>query len=204
MSRYFRTRKRRIIIGLVAGCAVAVALIVTLSVTLRDVPNTPTTGTDVIEPPDTEPESPPVTVKQTMGLPVVGTYTVDKGFAKDKLLYCATQKLWKTHEGIDFKVARGTDVTSILDGEVTKTGTTTLDGTYVVITHSDGRVSTYKSLDAALPVKVGDKVQKGSIIGRVSDSMLSEAAQGAHLHFELSINGETVNPVDYIAELGGK
>ena len=129
---------------------------------------------------------------------------VDKGFAKDKLLYCATQKLWKTHEALDFKVARGTDVTAILDGTVTKTGATTLDGSYVVITHSDGRVSTYKSLDEKLSVKVGDKVIKGSIIGKVSDTMLSESAQGAHLHFELTVDGVTVNPVDYISELGGK
>ena len=200
------TKKRRLIAGLIASCVAVVALTVTLALTLPT--SEPSTSTlapvtppedDVIEPP-----TPPVTVVQSMGLPVAGEYTVDKNFAKDKLVYCVTQKLWKTHEGVDFKTVRGVPVISVLDGKVTRVGSTTLDGTYVVVTHSDGRVSTYKSLDPDLKVKEGDEITKGTVLGTVSDTMLSEATQGPHLHFELTVDGDSVNPADFITELGGK
>ncbi len=67
----------------------------------------------------------------------------------------------------------------------------------MTIEHSDGFTSVYKLIDG-VSLKVGDKVLKGDIIGKVSDTALEEIADGPHLHLELYKDGVKVNPLDYI------
>jgi len=49
-----------------------------------------------------------------------------------------------------------------------------------------------------LNVKAGEQVQQGQAIGNVGKTVSIEAADGAHLHFELIVDGKNVNPMDYI------
>lgn len=90
----------------------------------------------------------------------------------------------KMHQGNDFGVSEGTDITVLKDGIVTRSeingSLTSGYGNLIEIQHSDGSKSVYAHL-ALRGVNVGDSVKKGSIIGKVGST---GGSTGAHLHFE--------------------
>ena len=130
-------------------------------------------------------------------MPVLNA-TIYKGYFGDKLAYNETLKQWETHNGIDFQVASGSSVYSILDGVVTSVYSNILEGNVIVIEHENGLVSTYASLADELNVAEGDKVKGGEEIGKVSASAKSEGDAGAHLHFSMTDNGEKIDPASYL------
>lgn len=87
------------------------------------------------------------------------------------------------------------DVVSILDGIVTKVEEDQTLGMIVEIKHNDTVTSLYQSL-GSVDVKVNDTVVQGQIIGKSGVSNLASDL-GSHLHFELIISGNTVNPEEY-------
>ena len=131
-------------------------------------------------------------------------YTIKKDYSGSELQYNDTLKQWEIHKAIDFVAVDDLDVMAVADGTVSNVYTNYLEGTVVEITHSNGVVSTYKSLDSdSVTVSAGDKVSAGSVIGKASDSMAQELNNGAHLHFEMTVNGVKVDPNDYLS-LGEK
>ncbi len=67
---------------------------------------------------------------------------------------------------------------------------------YVVIDHGDGTISKYSHLyKNTITVKAGDHVEQGQIIGKVGSSGCST---GPHLHFEVHVNGQRVDPLNYV------
>lgn len=98
------------------------------------------------------------------------------------------------NNGIDISATEGTDVHSTIYGTVTETGFDNEKGYYVVI--EKGNVKTeYSHLLSDISVKKGDKVTKNQIIGKVGNTGVST---GAHLHFEISINGDYVDPINML------
>ena len=74
-------------------------------------------------------------------------------------------------------------------------------GMTVEITHSDTHKSIYSNLDSdSVTLSVGAKVNSGDVIGCVGDTAVIEIADEPHLHFELTVGGVHVNPLDYITE----
>ena len=65
--------------------------------------------------------------------------------------------------------------------------------------HGDGLISVYKNLDIELPdnVRAGEEIFEGDIIGMVGESAIIEIADEPHLHFELSLDGASVDPLDF-------
>jgi murein DD-endopeptidase MepM/ murein hydrolase activator NlpD len=129
--------------------------------------------------------------------------TVTKDYSGSELQYNNTLKQWEIHKAIDFMAGEDLNVYAVADGTVSNVYTNYLEGTVVEISHKDGVVSVYKSLDSNVNVSIGDKVSAGSDIGKVSQSMAQEQNTGAHLHFEMLKNGIKVNPNDYL-DLGNK
>ena len=129
--------------------------------------------------------------------------TIAKDYSSSELQYNNTLKQWEIHKAIDFIASDNLNVYSISDGTVSNIYTNYLEGTVVEVTHKDGLVSVYKSLNKDVSVSVGAKVSAGSVLGSVAESMAQELNTGAHLHFEMLKNGVKVNPNDYL-DLGNK
>lgn len=69
-------------------------------------------------------------------------------------------------------------------------------GNYVMIDHGDGTASVYAHMyNGSIAVKNGDKVKQGQKLGMMGSS---GSSTGSHLHFEIRINGERVDPLQYI------
>ncbi len=139
----------------------------------------------------------PVSVQVSPFMPVLNA-SIYKGYYGDELVYNESLKQWETHNGIDFAVATGSKVYSILDGKVSKVYSNVLDGTVVVIKHNNGLESSYGSLDENVLVKVGDDVSRGETIGVVSNSSSAEASAGSHLHFSMTDEGKKIDPASYL------
>lgn len=129
----------------------------------------------------------------------LSNFSILKDYSSTNLMYNATLNRWESHKSIDFSANSGDNVLAIADGVVKQVYTNYLEGTVVVIEHSNNLQSLYSSLSSDVTVKVGDNVSQGDVIGKVGDTAKSEFASESHLHFELFYNGEKVDPSQYIA-----
>lgn len=191
-------KRKALIYTMLVVCLAAIAAIVIVAVSLGS-------KTPIVNPPVNNDPDPGTPVAVSMLVPVAGVYSIDKEFAVDKLLYSTTLKLWQAHRGIDLKAEKGTNVVAVLGGTIEKIGDSTLDGGFVIIDHGEGLKTIYKSLALKnTELKAGDTVTRGQVIGQVGDTMLTEIAQGAHLHFEIMQGSKYVSPASKIDALATK
>lgn len=115
-------------------------------------------------------------------------------------VFSPTLEEWRIHTGIDIDTNEGAEVFAVADGVVSAVYSDALLGKTVEITHDGGVVSRYSNLAADNLPKVGRSVKCGDKIAKVGDSAISEIADEAHLHFEMFLNGTSVNPLDYFSE----
>jgi murein DD-endopeptidase MepM/ murein hydrolase activator NlpD len=101
------------------------------------------------------------------------------------------------HRGIDFDAPAGTPVYNIGAGVVEFIGDAPRYGKMVDIRHSERLVSRHAHLEG-IEITSGMPVLPGQRIGRVGDT---GRATGAHLHFELILDGRPINPGPFIARL---
>ena len=87
------------------------------------------------------------------------------------------------------------DVVAILDGTVVSVKEDNTLGKIVEVRHSNDIVSVYQSL-SEITVKENDEIKQGTIIGKSGSSNISKELNN-HLHFELIIKGQIVNPENY-------
>jgi murein DD-endopeptidase MepM/ murein hydrolase activator NlpD len=106
-------------------------------------------------------------------------------------------KISKFHYGMDFTAPAGTDVYATGNGTVVDVSSSQRGlGKHITIDHGFGYTSTYAHL-SNFNVRVGQKVQRGDIIGYVGSTGMSVAN---HLHYEIKLNGVNVDPVNYYFE----
>jgi murein DD-endopeptidase MepM/ murein hydrolase activator NlpD len=98
------------------------------------------------------------------------------------------------HQGVDFEADTGDDVYAAAAGRVTYAGRQKGYGKVVIIDHGRDISTVYAHL-AGTSVAKGDQVETGQRIGKVG---VSGNATGSHLHLELRVSGEAVNPLDYM------
>jgi murein DD-endopeptidase MepM/ murein hydrolase activator NlpD len=97
------------------------------------------------------------------------------------------------HYGMDFTAPGGTDVFATGNGIVKDVGRDGGYGNIVLIDHGYGYESMYGHL-ARTNVKVGQTIKRGDVIGFVGST---GASVGPHLHYEVTKNGQKVNPQNY-------
>ena len=156
--------------------------------------DTHATATDV---PPRESEKPQKTIADLVFVkPVAGE--ISQEYSVDALVYSRTLGDWRTHAGIDLAAALGTKVQAACDGTVTEIREDNMLGTTVVIDHGLGLVSVYSNLAAQPAVAVGDNVAAGAVIGSVGSTALGESGEVTHLHFAMMLDGENVDPTQYV------
>lgn len=99
-----------------------------------------------------------------------------------------------THKGIDIAATRGTPILATAAGTVTFAGWSSGYGYLVKIDHGNG-VETYYGHCSRLYVSAGESVEAGTEIAAVGSTGNST---GNHLHFEIRLNGEQINPQTYV------
>lgn len=107
----------------------------------------------------------------------------------------------RMHTGVDWAAPRGTPIIAAGNGIVEKAGWANGYGNQTLIRHANGYVSSYNHQNGiARNVKPGAQVRQGQVIGWVGSTGLST---GPHLHYELIVNGNKVDPLK-IRLPGGK
>lgn len=115
--------------------------------------------------------------------PVNGTFTSPFG-----------QRWGRLHAGIDISAPTGTPIRAADSGRVALAGWTGGYGQYTCIQHT-GSMSTCYGHQSRIGVSGGQGVRQGQVIGAVGNTGNST---GPHLHFEVRINGNPVNPMGYL------
>lgn len=100
----------------------------------------------------------------------------------------------RMHEGVDWSCRVGTNIYASATGTVSSAGWENGYGYCVVINHGGGFKTRYAHL-SELHCSAGDKVEQGQ---KIAESGNTGRSTGPHLHFEILINGEPVNPFNYI------
>ena len=103
--------------------------------------------------------------------------------------------VYKLHTGVDIGAPMGASFVAANDGVVVKAGYNGAYGNMVIIDHGGG-IQTLYAHGSEIMVNVGDVVKKGeTVVLKVGSTGYST---GAHAHFEVRINGQTVDPIPYI------
>jgi murein DD-endopeptidase MepM/ murein hydrolase activator NlpD len=100
------------------------------------------------------------------------------------------------HKGIDFHAGMGDPVLAVADGVVSYAGQRSGYGNVVEIAHGNGYVTRYAH-NSRLLVQVGDLVRSGQQVAKAGSTGRST---GAHVHFEVWVNGAVVNPSKFLGQ----
>jgi hypothetical protein len=105
------------------------------------------------------------------------------------------KKVPKMHNGIDIPAPGGTSIKAAASGEViTNAFQAGGAGNYIKIDHGSGFTTVYMHMQSKSPLAVGTKVEGGQEVGKVGST---GGSTGNHLHFEVRINGEAKDPLQY-------
>lgn len=102
------------------------------------------------------------------------------------------------HAGTDFAADQGEDNYAAFDGVVVQAGWNGGYGQSVTIDHGDG-VETLYGHFSSVSVQVGQKVKAGDVLGQAGST---GDVTGPHLHFEVHVNGEAIDPVSFLHDQG--
>jgi hypothetical protein len=124
----------------------------------------------------------------------LGNSQVEARFADTRTyVYKGNEVDHQVHLGFDLAVTANVPVVAAEAGTVVHASDLGIYGNCVVVDHGLGVMSLYGHL-SSIGVKVGDKVEKASELGR---SGMTGLAGGDHLHFTMLVGGQQVTPVDW-------
>lgn len=103
--------------------------------------------------------------------------------------------VYKLHSGVDVGAPTGAKFVAMADGTVVKAAYTTGYGNMVIIDHGGG-IQTLYAHGSAIIASQGQKVSAGDPVLKVGSTGYST---GPHAHFEVRVNGNTVNPLNYVS-----
>ena len=162
---------------------------------------TPTTEPDNTTPPSgDEPSSDVGKMLPTFSLPLTGNLA--KGHDASVQVFSATMNDYRVHLGVDIAAALNTPVNAAADGTVERVWEDPLMGQCVAIKHDGDACTIYKNLSTEIPegIKSGAEVEAGQLVGYVGETAMIEIADEPHLHYEMTVGGLQVNPLDYFEE----
>ncbi|MDH4197797.1 MAG: M23 family metallopeptidase [Candidatus Aminicenantes bacterium] len=104
--------------------------------------------------------------------------------------------IWTMHWGVDIATNPGNPIVATGDGIVVRVQSDKYLGKNVVLSHGFGITTVYGHM-SAFNVRMGQKVKRGDVIGFIG---MTGKAVGPHVHYEVRIDGRSVNPYNYILE----
>ncbi len=108
----------------------------------------------------------------------------------------------RMHKGVDFGAAAGTPILAAGDGTIEFIGRNSGYGNYVRIRHNDTYKTAYAHMQGfASGLGQGSRVRQGQVIGYVGSTGMST---GPHLHYEVMVHDEQINPLDVKLPSGEK
>lgn len=125
-----------------------------------------------------------------------------KSHDSEKQVFSSTMNDYRVHLGLDIETALNAPVYAAADGKVAEIWEDPLMGQCVALQHGGDAVSIYKNLAAEIAegLEAGSEVEAGQVIAYVGESAMTELADEPHLHFELTVAGLQVDPLDYLDE----
>lgn len=126
--------------------------------------------------------------------PLPGYYTITSQYG---MRFHPILKIYKKHTGLDIGAPTGAYIIAANDGVVTQSTYSYSYGNFIMINHGGGVYTLYAHGSERLK-EVGDIVERGEAIMKVGSTGW---ATGAHLHFEIRINGQTIDPYNYIISI---
>ncbi|MCC3279790.1 M23 family metallopeptidase [Arthrobacter sp. zg-Y40] len=135
----------------------------------------------------------PAAAKGTLSTPLDSALVETSGFGHR--VSPITGETGEMHNGQDFAATCGTAVNAAASGKVVFAGWHPYGGgNRVVIDHGNGVETTYNHL-SAISVSVGSEIKRGNLVGA---SGTTGSSTGCHLHFEVMVNGEVVDPLNWL------
>lgn len=124
----------------------------------------------------------------------VGSARISSGYGKRT--HPVTGEVGKMHTGVNFAVPQGTNIHAADSGTVLVAEWWSGYGYCVIIDHGGGVWTLYGHIrEGGLRVSAGDKVDRGQVI---AESGSTGRSTGPHLHFEVRVDGKTVDPMPYL------
>lgn len=128
----------------------------------------------------------------TMQWPIAGHYTITSNYG---MRVHPITGVYKLHTGVDISATLGTEFRAIANGVVVKAGYNSAYGNMVIIDHGGG-VQTLYAHGSEIVATLGQVVNAGDVILKVGSTGYST---GPHAHFEVRVNGNPMNPLDYVS-----
>ncbi|NLN82142.1 MAG: M23 family metallopeptidase [Clostridiales bacterium] len=123
------------------------------------------------------------------------TNQVIRAYSNSKPVFSPTMNDWRVHNGVDFAGSTNQTVKALADGTIASISKDTIWGDVVLIDHGYGIQSRYCGVNTSL--KKGAKVKVGDEIGKIT-VIPCETSDPPHLHLEIMVNNEYVNPIEAI------
>ena len=128
---------------------------------------------------------------------------VGKGYSGDVQVYNKTTKDYRFHTGVDIFADEGTPLYSAFNGTVDRIWYDDFMGHCISVKYDEGCYLIYQNLGSVADgLSEGDRVIASQQIASIGKSAKLEKAEDPHLHFELMIKDQTVNPLDYFKYVG--
>ena len=189
-------------ITLLVALAVVAAVATVANRARRGEETTPAPAETTTKAPETKPADPPVSdvlgKLPTFVLPTSGK--VIKSHDAEHQVFSATMNDYRVHLGVDIETQESAPVYAAADGTIAEVWEDPMMGQCVAVQHSGDAVSIYKNLalEMAEGIEAGTKVTSGQLLGYVGESAMTELADEPHLHFELTVAGLQVDPLEYM------
>ena len=126
--------------------------------------------------------------------PVKGLVTAGYGYRRSP--FTGQREM---HEGLDIAAPLGTAILATADGIVSFVGPLSAFGNVVFLNHGHGFTSFYAHVSTSR-VKEGQQVMRGDVVAYVG---MTGRTTGPHVHYDVQVNGTTVNPMKYVVDPAG-
>ncbi len=127
--------------------------------------------------------------------------TISKDYSMGIPVFSQTMKDYRTHNGVDFMGIKGENVKTTAEGTVVSVTKDAVWGNTVTIDHKNGITSTISGLANEALITAGTEVYEGTIIGTLGEIPI-ESADAPHVHLEMRVNGQLVDPLEILGLAG--